>query len=140
MSVSLKIHSAATVVIKRLKKHELFPDALCSTCTSPLHLTLQQISGQSWFSSSGTDKVGQDCVHIHGHVIMNSQVEGLCPGRKKKQKNEPQTHNSAPLHDEAIQSSRVELLHQPHLEIRDKKMRSENAINPAGMTSSGHNV
>lgn len=58
----------------KIQKHELFPDAFGSTCVSSLHLTLQQISGQSWFSSSGTDKVGQDCVHIHGHVIMNSQV------------------------------------------------------------------
>lgn len=36
-------------------------------------LTLKQVSGQSRFSSSRTDKVGQDCVHIQSHVIMNLQ-------------------------------------------------------------------
>lgn len=47
-------------------------------------LTLKQVSGQSGLSSSRTHKVGQDCVHVQGHVIMNSQVGGLHLGVKKQ--------------------------------------------------------
>lgn len=47
-------------------------------------LTLKQVSGQSRFSSSRTDKVGQDCVHIQSHVIMNLQCRR---GHQEREKN-----------------------------------------------------
>ncbi len=76
-------------------------------------LTLQQVSGQSGFSSSRTDKVGQDRVHIQSHVIMNLQCRR---GHQEREKTGEQFSLTA------------EGLFRPHLKSKRRRATDSEAM------------